>query len=645
MPEGRRLAAVMVADTVGSRKGRRSADKATRGLGAQAEVVRPILSARQGRELRSRGDGLLAEFDSALRAVQCAIDLLQRFHERGAQRGATPIRLRIGVHFGSVEERGGDLVGDAVRIASRIEPFARPGGVCVSAPVLDEVQDDLPNRFEKVPARRLKRLGAPFDVFRIRMPWEPGGLSAPRSSSLRLAVLPFESEGADPKDDYFADALTQEVITAVSKIRGLRVIARGSVRGYGKDRKPLAQIGAELDVASILEGSVRRTLNRLRVTLQLIDVRSRDPLWETSYDRELADVFAIQAEIAERTAGALRLELVGFDRASVRRRPTSSLAAYDLYLEGIHAAHRSTVDGYTESLGYFEGAIRQDPKFALAHAHLANTLLILAGERIAPADVFPRVKQLVRRALELDFNSGEAHTARGNLALQQDQNWPVAEAEFRTALTLNPSDANAHYWYAVLLRALRRFDEAVRELETVLQLDPVWQLPKNVLIGTYHNAGDLGSAIALAAQEREHKPGDPVPHVWLGLTYAAAGHLDLARKEAALASGPIPENYRVRRALLLAQLGDPREARHLLRELEAAAGSRYVRPTVFASLRCALGHRKQALECLERDLREGRTLWLDYQGRAFDILRGSPRFKTFLRALNLPDEAGGARKG
>ena len=522
--------------------------------------------------------------------------------------------------------------------AGRIGALATPGGVCVSAEVFEEVRDRLPDRFEQLPTQWFQGGSAARPVYRVRMPWDLRGQPDAPSSPVRLAVLPFENASPDPADGYFADGLTQEVIAAISKIRGLRVIARTSVHDYRQGRSSVSRVGSELGVASVLQGSVCKSLRRLRVTLQLTDTRANEPLWETSYDRELADVFAIQSEIAERTAAALRLELVGFDRELIRKRPTASLPAYNLFLKGLHAVHRSTVDGYTESLAYFEGAIREDPQFSLAYAHLANTLLILAGERIALADATPRAKALARRALELDSNSAEAHTARGNIALQIEQNWPVAEAEFRTALSLNPSDAGAHYWYAVLLKALRRFDEAIRELETVLELDPLWELPRNVLIGAYHSSGDLGSAIALAAEERGRRPGDPVPHVWLGLTYARAGRNEQARREATLASGPIPENYRIRRAVLWALLGEPEEARLLLRDFEAAARTRYVRPTVFATLLSVLGERTKALEWLERDQSESRTLWLDYQGRAFDPIRRTPRFQALLRALQLPNE-------
>jgi adenylate cyclase len=639
----RRFAAILFADMAGKRPGGGSNDAESRTARREGEeIVRSLIAARHGRELQARRAGLLVRFPRALDAVQCAIDLQQRLRERNAQPEATPIQLRIGVHVAGVEGRRGTITDEAIRLASRLESAATPGGVCVSAAVVDQVQDQLPNRLERVSSNRLASGRSPIDVFRVRMPWDDRGSPTTRTAAIRLAVLPFENVSPDPQDDYFADGLSQEVIAAISKIRGLRVIARTSVREYRDGGKPVSQIGAELDVASVLKGSVCKSRNRLRVTLQLIDTRANEPLWETSYDRELADVFAIQTEIAERTAGALRLELVGFDRESVHKRPTASLPAYHWFLKGIHAVHQSTVERYTESLGYFEEAIRLDPRFALAYAHLANALLLLAGERIALKDAYPRAKELARRALELDPNSAEAHTARGNLALQIDQNWPVAEAEFQTALSLNPSDATAHYWYAVLLKSLQRFDEAIRELETVLELDPLWELPRNVLIGTYHNSGDLGSAVALAAEERSRKPGNSVPHVWLGLTYSRAGKIEMARREAALASGPIPENYRVRRAVLWALLGEPHEARLLLRDFEAAARTRYVRPTVFAALLCVLGEGEQALGWLERDLGESRTLWLDYQGRAFDPIRGSPRFKALLKAMNLPIEGTGA---
>jgi adenylate cyclase len=611
-------------------------------LGEQEELVRPLFSAHQGREIKSTGDGFLVEFGSALHAVQCAVDIHRRLRERNAQRGGAPITLRIAIHLGDVEERGGDIFGDAVNIASRIEPFAPPGGVCISGPVFDQVRNKIPNRCEKLGPTVLKNVRFPVELYRVTLPWETPEPPRVEASRGRLAVLPLANISPDPKDEYFADGLTEELISALSKLRELRVIARTSVNQYKSTAKSVSQIGSELDVASVLEGSVRKAGNRLRITLQLIDVATQEHIWANSYDRELDDVFAIQTEIAERTAGALRLELLGPERESIRRKPTSVLAAYNLYLKGIHAARQSTQEGYTESLKFFEEAIQQDPNFALAYASLANMYILKAGDTLAPRDAFPRAGELVTKALELDSTSSDAHTARGNLALQFDQDWGVSESEFKRAVSLNPSNANAHFWYAMLLNALNRYNEAIEELRTTIELDPLWFLPKWWLMTVYFLSGDSGSAIASAEEIRDADPKNPGPHIALGTIHIRAGRMDDARKEAELSHGPVDANDRWNRAVFFAILGNPEEARRLLEEWEEASKTRFINPALIAGLCVVLGEKEKALERLEREFREGnRSLWADYQWIAFDPIRDHPRFRALLKRLDLPTKRRG----
>ncbi|MGP8077692.1 MAG: adenylate/guanylate cyclase domain-containing protein [Thermoplasmata archaeon] len=228
--------------------------------------------AHEGREIKSTGDGFLVEFDSALRAVQCAIDIHQNLAERNAMPSVTPIRLRIGVHLGDVEERDGDIFGDSVYVASRIEPLADPGGICISEPVFGQVRNKISNQFEKLEPKALKNVRYPLDVYRVVLPWTGGPPPARSPGPARLAVLPFVNISPDPNDEYFADGLTEEMITVLSQLRELRVIARTSVSQYQANPKSVSQIGAELGVDAVLEGSVRKSVDQLRITVQLIDV-------------------------------------------------------------------------------------------------------------------------------------------------------------------------------------------------------------------------------------------------------------------------------------------------------------------------------------------------------------------------------------
>jgi len=610
---------------------------ALRLLHEQEEIVRPLFSAHHGREIKEIGDGFLVEFESALRAAQCAIDIHQHLEERNSRPGSSPIRLRIGIHLGDVEELGGDIFGDAVNIASRIQPLAGPGGICISGPVYDQIRNKLPARFEKLEPTALKNVRVPTDIYRVPLPWETPVPSTSPVTAARLAVLPLANISPDPKDEYFADGLTEELISAFCKIHGLRVIARTSVNQYKGTTKSLTQIGGELDVGSVLEGSVRKAGNRLRITLQLIEVNSQEHVWAQSYDRELDDVFAVQTEIAEKTAAALRLELLGTARESIRKRPTDDLVAYNSYLRGIHALRQSTEEGYVRSVRFFEEAIQRDPNFSLACSYLANTLILLAGDTLAPRETFPRAKALVEKALDLDPDSSDAHTACGNLALQSDQNWELAEIEFQRAISLNPSNADAHFWYAMLLRVVQRFDEAVEELRTTIELDPLWWLPRDWLIVVDFACGDFETAIALAEEERDRSPGNPGIHIELGSIFARAGRMDEARREAELSSGPVNNHDRWNRAVLRGILGDSSEARTLLEEWREASRTRFVNLALLAGLHVVLGETEKAFECLDRDFELGdRCLWSDYQWLAFDSIRDHPRFQSKLTRLGIP---------
>ncbi len=642
MEATRRLAAVMFTDMVGFTAAAQADEAAAlKLLHEQEALVRPVIAADQGREVKSTGDGFLVEFDSALHAVQCAVDIHRRLHERNEVSTGPPISLRIGVHIGDVEARGEDIFGDTVNLAARIETAARAGGICISDQVYAQVRNKIPNPIEKLAPKKLKNVRFPLDLYRVTLPWDGAGAPSGEASRTRIAVLPLRNISPDPSDAYLADGLTEELITTLSKIRDLRVIARSSVSGLKLAEKSVTEIGAELDVGSVLEGSVRKAGGRLRISLQLFDSSSQEPIWADSYDRDLADIFAVQTEIAERTAVALRLELLDPDRATLRRNAPSSQEAYERYLKGISAAHQATYEGYRDSITYFEEAIRLDPGYPPPYSALANICVLLAGETIAPSDAFPRARELVAKALELDPNSSEAHTAKGNLALQQSQDWTTSEREFKWAISINPSNASAHFWYATLLASLQRFDEAADQLRRTIELDPLWSLPKVRLMDAHFAAGELEAALSAAEEERDRNPRDPGPHIDLGTIYARAGRWVDARREAELSAGDVSDYDRMNRAVLWARLGEPAEAQRLIAETLAPSHGTYVNASRIAALYAAIGDRDHAFVWLDRDYRDGmRALWFDYQLMAFDPIRADPEFHSMLERLHLPDSMG-----
>jgi adenylate cyclase len=644
----RRLAAIMFTDLVGFTASAQ-ADEATAlaRLREQATVIRPLFTAYGGREIKSTGDGFLVEFDSALKATECGIEIQRRMRERNSRSPTSPMFLRIGIHVGDVEEVGDDIFGDAVNVASRIFPISEPGGVCLSEQTVDQVRNKLPSKLERLAPRRLKGVQKPLVLYRVVLPGIRREPAVEHGPLPRLAVLPLANISPDPKDEYFADGLTEELISVLSHIRGLRVIARTSVAQYKGTEKPVAQIGTELGVTSVLEGSVRKSGDQLRISVQLIDARTEEHRWAQSYDRKVENIFAIQAEVAEQTANALKLEMLGSDRNAVRGKPTSNLVAYDLYLRGIQASRRFSpgagqhLQPGRDATGYFEEAIRQDARFSAAHSSLANHLLAISGVTRESQGAFSNARQHVNRALEIDPRSSDAHTARGNLLMQVDFDWPSAEAELQEALDLNPNNSTAHFWYRSLLTALQRYAEAKNQLDALFELDPLWFLAKRQGVTLLALSGDWDEAVRLAEGLVENVRGDPRNEVeslsLLAWVYAYVGRPLDAERVDRQARRPSDPDSRLVHAVFLAWLGKQRGMAGCLKAWERRAKSEYLSPMPVVQAYAQLGQTEEALSRLERDLRNGEPyLWAYYQLPYFDPIRDDPRFAAALEHFHLP---------
>jgi adenylate cyclase len=637
VPPGRRLTVVMFTDIVGyTPLAQANEAAALRLVKDQEDLIRPLLTEYHGREVKSTGDGLLVEFQSAREASHCAFEIQQRLRERNRRPGATPLIIRIGIHLGDVEDRGSDILGDAVNIASRVEQAAEPGGVCMSGQVFDQIRHKVPFRLEKMPSRDLKGIREPIEVYRIGLAEEGEETSTKSGTYSRLAVLPLVNISPDPKDEYFAEGLTEELISVLSQIQGLRVISRTSVNHYRSTSKPVGEIGRELHVGSVLEGSVRKAGENLRITIQLIDAESDVHRWAKVFDRKLDNVFAIQAEVATETARALSLELLKPEQEAIHRGPTENLAAYDFFLHGVAAFRRLTPEGSDEAIRCFEGAIQLDPNFGLACAYLANTLLAALGDFRPGSEVLPRTRELVQQALRLEPGSSEAHTASGNLAMQGDQDWVRAEAEFERAIELNPSSSTALSWSGVLLATLQRLDEAKERFRAAIEIDPLWDALTRWFIRIHYELGEFQQARAIAERAIEDFPGDQWPHTFLGLIYLRTGQSEMAEREARFLTGTrgVMGNDA---AYLLCHTGRTEEARSILAEWHKRAETSYVSLPRLARLHAALGEGDAAIELLERDLNGGsRTLWFVYRMEEFDTIRSDPRFVRMLTALHLP---------
>ncbi|HYB76501.1 MAG TPA: adenylate/guanylate cyclase domain-containing protein, partial [Nitrososphaerales archaeon] len=415
----RRLAAIMFTDMVGySALTQSNESLAMEVLAKHNELLRPLFKAFRGKEVKTIGDSFLIEFESALEATRCAFEVQSAVHAYNltAEEGRRML-LRVGIHLGDIIHEGSDVFGDAVNIASRIEPLAEPGGICVSAQVRDQVSNKFDHPLLSLGEKVLKNISGPLVVYKVEMPWE-GSESSANLDRRRLAVLPFISISPDPNDEYFADGLTEELITRVSLVKGLEVIARTSAMNYKRKEKNVSQIGKELKVGTVLEGSVRKAGNRIRVSAQLIDASTEGHLWAENYDRDLDDVFEVQSSVAENVAGVLKVKLLQVKGEGLASTP--NLEAYTLYLKAMQLYHEGTESNYRDAIALFEKALAMDPAFVRAYAGLAHAWRGLASfESYVESNL--KGEAAARRALELAPSSAEAHAAMATIDMALDR--------------------------------------------------------------------------------------------------------------------------------------------------------------------------------------------------------------------------------
>ncbi len=646
MVEGsRRLAAIMFTDIVGySASVQTNEAAALHRLREQEELVRPLVAEYRGREIKSTGDGFLVEFDSALRATQCAIEIQRRMHERNSRPDAIPIQVRIGIHLGDVEQHNGDIFGDAVNIAARLEPLANPGGVCISQQIFDQVRNKIPNRLEKLPRRELKNLLFPIDLYRVALPWEITAAPADASEPTRLAVLPFSNISPDPNDGYFADGMTDELISTLSRIGGLRVISRTSVMRYKNTAKSLGEIASELRVGSILEGSVRKVSDDLRITAQLIDATTDEHLWSEDYDTKLKEVFRVQKEIATSVARALEVRLLSSEKKEIGRAVTASAEAYLDYLKGRQQWNERTRQANARAVEYFEDSLRFDSGFALAYAGLADCYLVYGDWGwMRPREAFPRAKGCILRALEIDPNLAEAHASLAVVYNSFEGNWSEAEREFRWAIGLKPSYSFAHMWYALLLVSEGRYAAAETELDLFRELDPLsWLFDMNRGTLLSHR-GERSAAIEQFRTLVERVPERPEGHSALAVEYMLAGRTDdaLAELRVALSLRGVTPSVRTEVACTLALAGHRKEAEEMLQALEGAAGAEYApNPLMVAQVLFALGRLDEGFDRLEDARKEG-LVYLNHASALVELrvrpwfaeIRRLPRWTAFEKDL------------
>jgi adenylate cyclase len=549
-PVERRLAAILAADMAGySRLMGRDEAGTAQALREHRAAADPLITEHGGRIVKTTGDGVLIEFGSVVGAVQCAVGLQKLAAESNA---ALPserqMEWRIGIHLGDVLVEGEDILGDGVNIAARLEGIAEPGGVCISEDAFRQVRGKIEAEFADIGEQTLKNIVQPLRVYRIGPLPAPDQLTTPPTAlplpdKPSVAVLPFANMSGDPEQEFFADGISEDIITALSRYPSLFVIARNSSFTYKGRAVDVKIVGRGLGVRYVLEGSLRKSGNRIRVTAQLVEAETGKHVWAERYDRDLADIFALQDEITEAVTIAIAPAIADAELHRAMRKPPGSLDAWATYQRGLwHQSEASTEDNALAQR-FFQQAIDLDPTFSAAYVGLAIAQA-QAGDfqTLSRAEIISSTAALARRAVALDGADAEARSLLcSTLWARGDYEGALAEAE--RALAMTPNLAFAHHMFGTTLIFSGRPKEGVTALERSIRLDP--RHPRSevrlnqMALGLYFSR-DYAGAAEVAKQAIRSYPDFPNPYRWLAAALGQLGRIAEAKEALKQAIAIVP---------------------------------------------------------------------------------------------------------
>jgi adenylate cyclase len=608
-------------------------------------LVRPIVAKYGGKEVKTIGDAFLVEVGSALEAVKCAVEIQRATYEHNSPLPeAKRIQIRIGIHVGDVVHAQGDILGDAVNVSSRIEPLAEPGGVCISGQVYDHVENKLGLQLEKLEDKTLKNVRLPVQVYKVVMPWEMKPVQDVDLDRRRIAVLPLKNMSPDPNDEYFADGMTEELITSLSSLSDLTVIARTSVMQYKNAPKRIADVAKELSVGTIVEGSVRKAGTKVRITIQLIDARNEGHLWAQNYDKQLDDVFTVQSEVAGKVAEALKVKLADTEKRRMERGSNVNPEAYNVYLKGMFYWNKRTPDALRKAADLLQDAVKLDPTFAMGYAGLAQTYQVMAANYHDDPEVyFHKAKEYALKALSLDDDLAEAHTVLAAEAISYEHDWDRAESEFKRAIELNPSFPTAHQWYSHLLGFQRRFDEGWAEITKALELSPLSLIINTNLADGFYYKGKLDKAIEQAKKVIEMDPNFEAAYPTLiQASLLASRHEEAEEALAKYARLCTPSEAKLVRAYVDAFAGRKEEARKALSEVEEVAQAEKISYFPIALAYFKMGDIDKGFQLLEKTYlvhdRYIHSIAIEYE---LDEVRSDPRYLALLEKVGLKGRIAG----
>lgn len=640
----------MITDIVGfSSISRRSEDLAMKVLGDHDSLLRPLFDRFGGTVVKTMGDSFLVEFPTVVGAVECSYEAQKGIH---GHNGDAPedrrFDVRIGVHIGDVIHVENDVFGDGVNVAARLEPLAGPGGICLSRQVFDLVQNKVSMPLVSEGKHRLKNIDGQVEVFRVLMPWQedtwqPPALDSGSGDTPSIAVLPFVDLSQERDQEYFCDGMTEELIDALSRVDALKVVARSSAFAFKGRSVDVREVGRRLDVATVLEGSVRKAGPRVRVTVQLVGADNGYHFWSERYDRTLDDVFGVQEQISLAIVDKLRIRLLGKDRERLTRQHTDDVEAHSLYLEGRFFWNQRKAESLQKAMALFTRAIEKDPNYALPYVGIADCYSMLGTYGfMAPGDAFPQARMAAQRALDLSDDIGEAHATLGWTYAIHDYNWATAERALERALELSPSYASAHSWLSMVKLAQGQGDEAVERAERSLQLDPL-SLTINGNLGLVMACvGRVDDAIEQLTRTLGFERRFPLTYQWLGTAYFMKGDYEAAigAYTDGMQMGGMTPFSACHLAAVLAVSGRRDQAAQALERLSSGERGGYRSPYCMAVARLGMGDTEGSLDLLEQAREERDTMVIFVQSLLLlpglrEQVADNPRFHQFLSSIGL----------
>jgi adenylate cyclase len=549
----RRLTTILAADVVGYTRLMAEDEAGTLALLRQRrrEVLEPLLAKFDGRLVKLMGDGVLVEFASVVHAVQCAVEMQQAWDARNAALAENRrMQLRVGINLGDVIIDGDDLYGDGVNLAARLEGLAEPGGICISETVYQHVRQRVPVAYQDLGKQQVKNLVEPVRVYRVGVRSAPGTVATEKSGATAegpsMVVLPFANMSGEAEQEFFADGLTEDILTELSRFRHLFVISRNSAFKYKGKAVDVRQAARELGVEYVIEGSVRKVGNRVRVTVQLIDGEADRHIWAERYDRELEDIFAIQDEVTTAIVATLPGRLEAAARERVARKPTDNMAAYECVLAGKLLHHRSNAADNAAALRLLERAVTLDPNYAHAHAWRACVLgqSWVNGYCQDRDATWAEVVRELQIALELDSNDSDVHRILAAVNLTNLQHEKAVFHQER-ALALNPNDDLIVVQQGEILTWLGRPEEGIPWIEKAMRLNPYhperfWNHLGRAFFAARRYADAVSAFSRITAPDHLHHAFLAACHAELGNDAAARTHAtEVIRREPAFCI----ENY------------------------------------------------------------------------------------------------------